>query len=210
MNAPQSRLFALIPAAGHSRRMGRPKLLLPFGDSTLIARLLAALDRDDIAERIVVLRRDDEQLRAAVEVAGASALQPTVDPPDMRASVECGLAEIERRHAPAGRDGWILIPADHPLLVDSVLETLIAEWSRRDCEILVPTYRGRRGHPTIFRWNLVAAVRALPHDCGLNRLLDGRAADVCQIAIDHPSVVADIDTPEDYEKLRKQAGDGPT
>jgi molybdenum cofactor cytidylyltransferase len=210
MNAPPSQLFALIPAAGHSRRMGRPKLLLPFGDSTLIARLLAVLDRDDIAERMVVLRRDDEQLQAAVEVAGAIALQPAIDPPDMRTSVECGLAEIERRHAPAGRDGWILIPADHPLLVDSVLETLIGEWSRRDCEILVPSYRGRRGHPTIFRWNLVSAVRALPRDCGLNRLLNDRAGGVCEVAVDHPSVVADLDTPEDYERLLKRAGEGPT
>src|SRR5260370_12639805 len=68
---PPPQLFAVVPAAGQSRRMGRPKLLLPLGSDTVIGRMLALLRRPEIAATIVVVRPDDELLRAAVLAGGA-------------------------------------------------------------------------------------------------------------------------------------------
>jgi CTP:molybdopterin cytidylyltransferase MocA len=127
----------------------------------------------------------------------------------MRASVQCGLDEIARQHAPRPDDGWILIPADHPLLVSQVLDQMIAEWERRAPLILVPTHAGRRGHPTLFRWALADAVRALPNDCGLNRLVHDREAEVCEVAVADRAVLCDLDTPDDYDELLKHTGDPP-
>ncbi len=181
--------------------MGRHKLLLPLQGRTIIDRLLSTLVSTEITDRVIVVRGDDEPLRDAAQSAGATVVQPTIDPPDMRDSVEFGLRRIEERYAPGPRDGWILLPADHPMLDPSVLRALIAEWRRRDCEILVPTYRGKRGHPTFFRWALVPAVRALPADAGLNRLLRERAVD--EVEIDNRAIITDLDTREDYEALLK-------
>lgn len=202
MKPPNSRLFAVIPAAGHSRRMGRHKLLLPLKGRTVIERLLATLDRIEIIDRMVVVRQDDDTLREAAEAAGGTVVQPPVDPPDMRQSVEFGLQQIEDRHAPQPQEAWILVPADHPVLDPTVLEELIDEWNRRSCSILVPTYQGRRGHPTFFRWHLVDEIRnRLPPESGLNRLLSEHASEVCELPLDNPAVITDLDTPEDYAAL---------
>src|SRR5260370_3045670 len=94
-NSEMQRIFAIVPAAGHSRRMGRPKLLLPLGASTVIARMLAVLARPEIEATLVVVRPGDEPLRAAVAACGAIPLQPAVPPPEMRDSVEYALRHIE-------------------------------------------------------------------------------------------------------------------
>ena len=201
------KLFAVIPAAGHSRRMGRPKLLLPLGEQTVIRRLLDVLDRADVDERLVVLRRDDESLRTEVEAAGAKVVAPKLPPPDMRASVEHALAEIRDSHQPNPNDGWLLIPADHPLLSSNVLEQLIVAWNQSEADVLVPTFEGRRGHPTFFRWRLADEITAIPPDRGLSELLNRHSTQVQEVAVEDRSVVVDLDTPEDYEALCQQYRD---
>jgi molybdenum cofactor cytidylyltransferase len=197
------RLFAVIPAAGHSRRMGRPKLLLPLGSNTVIGRMLAALSEPVIAATIVVVRRDDEPLRAAIADSGAIPLQPAVAPEEMRQSVEHALRYIEEEFHPRPEEGWLLAPADHPLLEPAVIERLASEWRAAQGNIVVPAYRGRRGHPTLFPFSLAAEVFRLPADQGLNRLVQMHAALVREVELDSPSVLADLDTPEDYERLRR-------
>ena len=61
--AKDRQLFAVVPAAGESRRMGRAKLLLPVGEKTVIARLLDVLDREDVSACVVVIRPGDESLQ---------------------------------------------------------------------------------------------------------------------------------------------------
>jgi molybdenum cofactor cytidylyltransferase len=197
----ERRLFAVIPAAGFSRRMGQPKLLLPLGAKTVIARLLDVLDRPDVIERFVVLRRDDEALLSEVTSAKATAIQPDADPPDMRSSVQYALEEIQRRYFPGPDEGWMLIPADHPVLEAEVLDSMIDYWQQSDDPILVPTYQQRRGHPTFFRWKLASEVFSLSPEKGLNELLKSHADEVAEIQEDNPAVLTDLDTPEDYQKL---------
>ena len=101
-------------------------------------------------------------------------------------------------------DGWLLAPADHPLLDASVVGTLITAWGAAGERIVVPAYRGRRGHPTIFPWRLAAEVFGLPGDLGLNALMRRHANEVDEVDFDAPAVVADLDTPEDYARLQAE------
>ncbi len=200
----EPRVFAVVPAAGHSRRMGRPKLLLPLGRSTVIARMLTALNRPDIAETVVVVRPDDEPLRAAVAECGAIPLQPDAPPPEMRQSVEEALRFLERRFHPRPEEAWLLAPADHPLLDPAVIDLLISAWRESPEKIVVPASRGKRGHPTLFPFRLAAEVFTLPADEGLNGLLRRHATRIEQIETDSPAVLADLDTPEDYARLLEE------
>jgi molybdenum cofactor cytidylyltransferase len=200
------RLFAVVPAAGQSRRMGRPKLLLPVGGHTVIARMLSVLKRPEIAATIVVVRPDDEPLRAAVADDGAIPLQPDDPPPEMRQSVECALRHIEGEFHPLPEDGWLLAPADHPLLDPAVVTRMIGEWRSSPGKIVVPAYRGRRGHPTLFPFRLATEVFGLPPDQGLNSLLKLHATEILQIETDSAAVVADLDTPDDYARLLAEIG----
>jgi molybdenum cofactor cytidylyltransferase len=195
------RLFAVIPAAGHSRRMGRDKLLLPVEGQTVIARILDVLQSPHIAQRIVVIRPGDEALRSAVEAANGIALVPPKPPAEMRQSVEFALRWLEENSRPGSDDGWLLAPADHPLLDSHVLTQLVTHWETRRNSILIPTCGGRRGHPVIFPWILAREVGTLPPDVGLNQLVRRHAGSVVELEIGVPAILTDLDTPEDYAQL---------
>jgi len=181
--------------------MGRPKLLLPYQGTTILGRLIHALSAPQIAACCVVIRSDDVALRAEAEQHGTWLIQPAVDPPEMRTSVEIALTEIEQRYHPLESEGWLLIPADHPLLSRPVLEEMLTVWNQSQADILVPTYHGQRGHPTLFRWSMVSAIRAIPPEHGLNWLLKHQPDRVVEWPCDHAEVTLDLDTPEDYARL---------
>lgn len=185
--------------------MGRPKLTLDLGGKSVLARLAEALDLPEIAERVIVIRQGDRDLAEhAASHAELTCVCSETDPPDMRASVVCALAAIRERFAPQGDDCWMLVPADHPCLDRNVLQQLVEFWHRKSPQILVPTHRGRRGHPTLFRWSLAVEVDRLPAETGLNTLLRQHAAAVVELEVDAPGILTDLDTPADYERLCRE------
>ena len=199
----RDRLFAVIPAAGESRRMGRPKLLLDIGGRSMIARLLTVMDRLEIAERVIVIRPGDEPLRAEAAASGAKVVEPTTPPSQMRESVQLALTYVEQRHAPRPDEGWLLVPGDYPLISSAVLDHLLQAWQERRPRILIPTLSGRRGHPVFFRWELAAQLPAIPPDRGLNWILEQLRSDVLEFPVGDPAVLVDVDTPEEYKSAQQ-------
>lgn len=196
------RVFAVVPAAGMSRRMGQPKLLMDLAGTPVIRRLLNALDIPAISDRVVVLRADDERLGAAVASAGATVVQPDTAPADMKASVICAVEYVERVHRPTADDAWMLVPADHPMLERSVVNTIVDAWSASRAEVLLPVYAGQTGHPIICQWSVTAQLSSIPADRGLNWLINGRRLKLQHLAVEAPAILQDLDTPEDYRRLR--------
>ena len=88
------RLVAIVPAAGLSRRMGQPKLLLDLAGRTVIARVIEALRDAGIARCLVVVRPADTDLMQEVTTAGGEVVLPATDPADMRQSVEWALRGV--------------------------------------------------------------------------------------------------------------------
>ena len=183
--------------------MGQPKLLLPLGNKTVIERVLTAFTLPEIITRCVVVRDQDKQLRTVAEAAGGWCVSPPVDPRDMRESVQFAIHEIQRRYSPDPQDGWILAPADHPVLNASLVIELLTQWQTRSPLILVPEFQGQSGHPTIFRWSLVDELENLPENVGVNFLLKCHLADVAKIVVEDEAAICDLDTPEDYERLQR-------
>ena len=198
------RVFAIVPAAGLSRRMGQPKLLMDLAGTAVIDRLLAALDIPAVTDRVVVLRAEDSRLAAAVRAAGGSVLQPDTAPPDMKASVACAIEYVQRVHRPRDDDAWLLTPGDHPLLEAPVVQTVVEDWFRSRPEALIPTYQDRRGHPVVFKWSVSRLVPTIPSDQGLNWLMHSGRIDVQSLALKTSAILQDLDTPEDYQRLQGQ------
>lgn len=201
MSETIARLVVIVPAAGHSRRMGRPKLLLPLGERSVIQRLIDAFDHPAVVEVLVVVRPDDDSLATAVSAAGATVIRPPEPPPDMKASVSCGLEALQQRRPEQDIDGWLLAPADHPVLDADVVEAVARAWSVSRAPVLVPTHEGRRGHPTVFARRLAMEVATIPEDRGLNWLVARYADEVEELELGRPEVLVDLDTPEDYRAL---------
>src|SRR5207244_2684967 len=158
------------PAAGQSARMGRPKLTLPLGKRTILEHVIAALRAGGVEIILVVAAPHVAELVPLAERAGARTLLLPTQTPDMRTTVQHGLDWLERYSRPSADDDWFLVPADHPLLDETlVTELLRARKSDRAHSIFVPVSDGRRGHPTLFAWQHVAAIRQLAAGDGLNQ-----------------------------------------
>ncbi len=198
--ASPQQIFGIIPAAGRSRRMGRPKLLLPWDDTTVIGHLLKTLSSSTLARNYVLVRSDDEPLRAEVARHAAVVVQPPASPLEMRDSVQHLLQAVSDRERPGQRDGWLLVPGDHPLLRSDTLRSLVELWCEHSDAIVVPRYQGRGGHPTLFPWSLAADVAGLPVDRGINHLLALNRDRIRVVEVDDPTVTCDLDTPEDYRR----------
>src|SRR5436305_1261389 len=146
-----TRHFAIVPAAGNSARMGRPKLLLPVNGRPLIAHVIEAWERSSVDRVVVVIRPGDEALADAVKSKVQSpkskvdapaildlgpwtldlfagkidVVIPESPPPDMKASVQAALGHIEQRYSPSARDGFLVAPADMPRLSPAIIDRLI-------------------------------------------------------------------------------------
>ena len=198
------RAFAVIPAAGTSSRMGRPKLLLPLAGRPLVLHTLAAWQSSRVERVVVVVRPGDEALAELVRAAGADVVTPPAPPPDMKASLGYGLAHIEQQFQPSADDAWLVAPADMPGLSPRIIDTLLAEFAAHPGPPIIPTLGGRRGHPVLLPWSLAAELRELPASAGLNALIE-RSQPIL-LPCDHVAAAAagafaDIDTPEDLSRF---------
>lgn len=205
-SAPSWRSFALIPAAGRSRRMGQPKLLLSWGGATVIDRVLAAWKASHVSAVIVTAHPDDEELIAHCRAARADVV--VVDPPpdDMKASLAAGLAHVEAAYQPQASDVWLLAPADMPLLNGPLIDRILNAHDVHNPRAIVPRAGGRRGHPVLLPWTLANDVKRLAPNQGINVLV-GEACPL-EIDCDDLAAFADLDTPDDYERLRRGSGLG--
>lgn len=181
--------------------MGQPKLLLPIGQTTVIGRVITALQSSGIHSTAVIVRSSDIALGNVLRSFGLEPVVPAVDPPDMRASIEHGLRWIEQTQQPTQDDAWLLLPADHPILDAALIQCVCDTWRSTNADVLIPTHQGRRGHPLIARWSTVTAVRALPQDVGVNRWLRDPSTNVSEWSVDDPRILCDLDVPADYARL---------
>jgi molybdenum cofactor cytidylyltransferase len=190
--------FAIVPAAGHSTRMGQPKLLLPLGDRTVLEHVVAALRAGGVDRVVVVVGPHVPELAGLAGAAGADVIQLTELTPDMRTTVERGLDRIEEHFRPQPDDPWLLVPADHPTLDAGLVRQVLAV---DRSSIVIPVHGDRRGHPTRFAWKHATGIRALPAGQGINVYIRGHAADVYELPVSDCQVLIDLDTPEDYARL---------
>jgi molybdenum cofactor cytidylyltransferase len=195
-------IFAVVPAGGKSTRMGRPKLQLPFRGRTVLECVLDALRLGGCDHTVVVLGAQAAPLAPLVTQGGAHACLLAEETADMRATVEVGLSWLEQHFRPGDDDAWLLVPADQPTLDPAVVVALRSAYlAQTDKSIVVPTFAGKRGHPVLLAWRHVAGVRRHTAGEGLNTYLRQHEAATLGVAVDKPSVLTDLDTPEDYARL---------
>jgi molybdenum cofactor cytidylyltransferase len=198
-------IFAVVPAAGRGSRMGRPKLSLPLGGRTVLEHVVAALRQGGVDETLVVVGPHDPELAPLATAAGAHVLALGEPTADMRATVEHGLRWLEDRFHPRPDDAWLLAPADHPALDAAVVRRLCEAYAARPPRsIVVPVHGGRRGHPTLIAWRKVAGVLAHARGKGINDFLRSQEEQIMEILLPSAAVLRDLDTPEDYERLRRE------
>ena len=194
--------LAIVPAAGASRRMGRPKLLLPYGETTMVGSLASALRAGGASPVVLVAASEDTELQEWARGFGAVvAVNP--DPKrGMLSSILEGFAALGGAGRLAERGEIVLVaPADLPALRPGTVAELLWRRAAAGAPLAVPTFQGKRGHPIAIAPELLPEIETLDLSVGLKQLLERHAAAVLEVPVDDPGAVRDVDTPEDYEGL---------
>ena len=187
--------------------MGEDKLLLPWGNASVIESVLASWRAGGVDEIVVVMRQDQTELQTRCR--DASIVIPAIAPPEMKDSVLAALSYIRENFSPVENDVWLLAPADMPQLDPTVVKRLVDAHDPTSPAIVVPAIivpasGGRRGHPVLFPWACADAVAKLADNEGVNALLE--RLPVRELECGNSEIHGDLDTPGDYERLRRDAG----
>jgi molybdenum cofactor cytidylyltransferase len=197
--------FAVVPACGHSTRMGQPKLTLPLAEETVIEKVVKSLRGGGVEKVLAIVGPHVPELASLARSAGADVLTLTEPTPDMRATVERGLDWLEERHHPTPHDVWLLAPADHAAFSPTTVQQLLAAarcYPARS--IIIPTFQEKRGHPALLHWRHVEGIRLLLAGQGINAYLQLHADEVMELPVNDAGILLNLDTPEDYEGLRRE------
>ncbi len=185
---------AILLAAGRAKRFGSAKLLVPLASSRHIGQPVAVAAyrnlREAIGDVIVVLRPDDPALAALFDAEAAWVIVADRAGDGMGASLAAGVA------AAPGGCGYLVALADMPWIEPATIER-IADAIVSGASVVVPAYRGRRGHPVGFAAKHREALLASSGDHGARDIVDAHRDALSIIDADDPGIVRDIDTPED-------------
>jgi molybdenum cofactor cytidylyltransferase len=188
-------ICAIVLAAGESRRMGSHKLLLPFGSKTVIAHIVDQLLRSVVNKVLVVVGHDEE--RVAEQLSGSSV--EVVTNPNYRAgmlsSVRCGLQAL-----PQECEAVVVALGDQPAITAELVNEMVQSFGSTDKGILLPVYRGNRGHPITFSTTYRNEILTHYDDVGLRGLLHAHPDDILELDVSTPAVLSDMDYPEDYRR----------
>jgi len=193
-----SRVAGLIPAAGRSSRMGRPKPLLDYRGRTFLDRIVGELRAAAISPVAVVVAGGDEQLSTEVRRLNAVLVVNPRPELGMLSSVVVGLDVIEREHP----DALLLWPVDCPAVGRATVRRLVETWQSTGAPVVIPVREGRRGHPVLFSAAVFADLREAPSDIGPRAVVRRHAHDLVEVAVTDGAITDDIDTPEDLDRLR--------
>jgi molybdenum cofactor cytidylyltransferase len=185
------RTSGLVLAAGGSRRLGRPKQLLPFRGATLLDHTLATARACGFDQLVVALGGSAEEVRAQVGLGGAT----VVDNPGFGSG--CGSSIAAAMEVVDG-DVLVLLLGDQPGVTAATVRALLT--GRGDAPLAVCRYDDGRGHPFAFSRAVFGDLRALHGDKAVWKLLDARPGEVAEVPVPGP-VPLDVDTWEDYEAV---------
>lgn len=225
------RVWAIVPAAGLGRRMGRDKQVLPYRGSTLVSTVTSTL-LDAGAHGVVVVTRSSllDRLSLPDDPRVTVAINDDADS-EMIDSIRIGLAELSvsatepgaaasacdrsvgsppdgtpspfaDRHSPSSSVGVLVVPGDMPALSVETCRTCIAEFSADPRRIVIATHNGRRGHPIIFPLSMCDVIDDLR--AGLSELPKRHPDLVQAVEVPDPGATRDVDTQSDYDRLSRE------
>jgi len=189
----------VILAAGASTRMGRDKALLPWRDGTFLSAAIRALQ--PATELVLVVAGANAP--ALEPIANAYAAFMVANPEPQRgqfSSLQVGLQEVLNR----GRDAAIVTLVDRPAAEIETVAQVKAAFLSSDERIwaVVPEYGGKHGHPIVIGREMIEAFLRAPSGSNARDVEHGRQEHIHYIPVRDPLVVANVDTPEDFELIR--------
>ena len=186
--------WALILAAGSSRRMGSQKLLLPFGQNTIIGTVIDNVLNSSVENVMVVLGANQEKVRDAIGNLPVRFCYNKEHEKGMLSSVICGIRALPQEAVAA-----LIFLGDQPGIPPAVTNKVIDAYMEELVGIVIPVHNHRRGHPLLVDMKYRKEIEHLDLEEGLRALRHHFPDDVMEVEVDEPGILVDIDTREDYK-----------
>ncbi|MBM4340869.1 MAG: molybdenum cofactor cytidylyltransferase [Deltaproteobacteria bacterium] len=195
------KISAILLGAGKSKRMGRDKLLLPWGKRTILEHCLQALLRSKVKEVVVVLGHRKEEMAHRLMGKRVKILFNPNPEKGMSSSIRKGLRALDPNSA-----GILIGLGDMPSLKSRTINVMLKAFQRGKRGILLPSFKGRWGHPVIFDRKYKGELLKLKGDTGGKSIIVKHPEDVFVIPVKSKGVIRDIDTWVDYKKGLRMRG----
>ena len=173
--------------------MGRLKQLLPLGDRPVLRHSVDALCRAGVNEIVVVCGPDPRKYEAALGDSGARLVLNEAAGSEMADSVRLGLGRIDR----TAFSGIFVCLADHPLVRPETCAAMLRLHRRSPGKIIIPSFRGRRGHPSLFPTSVIGEIFGT---ASLRDIVRRDPERVLVVEVEDEGVILDMDTEPDYRK----------
>lgn len=195
-------IAAIILAAGQSIRMGVPKMLLPWGSSSVIETVLQHVLDMKLSPVVVITAANQSPLNEIL-AQFADRIQVVQNDQyerlDMFYSIKLGI-----RQAIHQCDAAMLFLGDQPHISKQTIADLVALFTDRNASIVIPSYNMRRGHPILLHMRHFQEILDLPDDASMKTFLATHEQDIQYLLIRDDSILEDMDSPEEYQQLKKK------
>ena len=185
-------ISAIVLAAGKSTRMGQPKMLMPWGNTTVLGKVIVTLQAAGIEDITLVTNSV-----TAAQITNYKLPITLNDNGEMLESIQLGL-QAQKLSAQA----TLICLGDQPQVEVSSVRNVCNVFREHKSSIVVPSYQMRRGHPWLIArklWDEVLQMRA-PES--MRDFLNVHKDDIFYVELDTPSILMDLDTPADYLKYK--------
>jgi len=191
-------IVGIVLAAGLSTRMGRPKQLLRLGDSTVIEVVVRRV-RSQLDQVIVVLGHRAGEIAPLLETCEVRCVVNERYRVGMTTSVQCGIAASGEWGGAVS--GYLICLGDQPGIGPGAVRAVVAAARGESGKgIVIPRFKGRRGHPIFVSAAYTDEIARLGDDEGLNQVTGRHSDDTLEIDVEDEEVLVDLDTPEDYRR----------
>ncbi len=186
-------ISAIILAAGESRRMGKPKQLMPLGKTTILEHTVDNFLNSKVYDVVVVVGYRAEEVTSLIANRPVAVAVNSAYHDGMSTSIVAGLSLIGDK-----TQGVMLVLADQPFVDSQTINRIIETFGAHNKGIAIPVYQGRRGHPVIFTIRYKEELLALKGDIGGRQIINRHPDDVLKVAVNCEGICIDIDTVDSY------------
>jgi len=189
----------IIVAAGESRRMGHPKALLKIDNTTFINYIIDNLYDAGIENIITVLGHDSEKISAVLDKTKSDIIINKRYKEGQLSSIVTGIDYFKTKKA----DGVMLCLVDHPFITSCIMRDMVSSFEKSEKSIVVPVYKGKRGHPVLFSRSIFPELIKASPEVGAREVIWNNEEKILELEVDDPGILLGTNTPEDYKKNLK-------
>ncbi len=190
-------ITAIILAAGESKRMGEPKMLMPWGKSTVLQTVISTFQASGIKDILVVTGGAHQQVESLIGKTVETVYNKNFQSGEMLSSIQLGLS-VKMREASAA----LICLGDQPQVEERSVRSVCNAFLASKSQLVIPSYQMHRGHPWLIARPLWDDLIALKPPKTPRDFLKKHASKIQYVIVDSPNILADLDTPEDYAKQK--------